>query len=339
MSYCKIPFERIEIVPDGNVFNCCPSWLHEPIGNIFEEQNFEKIWNSAAARKIRSTMINNTYERCNHDYCLYLLRGVFKPVKKEEGEYNNDGGADPQKTVLDRGPTIMALNYDPTCNLHCKSCRGRVITLSKEKTEFLMKFQKKLLETSLFQNVRELIVTGNGDAFASKVCMSLLQSIDEKRFPNLKITLRTNGVLFTPGNWEKIRSAHYAINLVKISVDAATKATYGEVRQGGDFDRLLTNLSFISGLKVNKDLKLEAVFLMQKENYKEMPMFVELMKKYNFDTVSFTKINNWGTYTDEEFREVAIHRKEHTLYKAFRDILKHPMLKDPIVSTDMPGVQ
>jgi MoaA/NifB/PqqE/SkfB family radical SAM enzyme len=325
--YCRIPFERIEIVPDGDVFNCCPSWLHKPIGNIFTEPDFDRIWNSKTAQILRSSMLEETYEFCNHEYCSFLLNGDFTPLKNKNETHRSTGGF--QETILSDGPAIMALNYDPTCNMYCKSCRGRMITLSKEKMEFLLKFQENLLKTSLFQNVRELIVTGNGDPFASKIHMTLLQDINEQRFPRLGITLRTNGILFTPENWGKISTSHYAIDLIKVSIDAAAKETYRNVRHGGDFDKLLKNLSFMAGLKQTKILKLQAVFLVQQENYREMPMFVELMESFNFDSVHFAKINNWGTYTEEEFRQAAIHRKDHPERENFLEILRNPILQIP----------
>jgi len=330
--YCKIPFERIEIVPDGNVFNCCPSWLDKPIGNIFDEPDFGKIWNSNTAQILRSSMLEETYEFCNHEYCPFLLKEIFKSPKDKIETHRCAGNS--QETILSYGPVIMALNYDPTCNLFCKSCRGHMFGLSREKVEFLLKFQGNLLKTPLFQNIRELIVTGNGDPFASKVHMTLLQDINEQRFPHLGLTLRTNGILFTPQNWEKISTSHYAVDLIKVSIDAATKGTYRNVRYGGDFDKLLKNLSFMAELKQTKKIKLQAVFLVQQKNYREMPIFVELMQSFNFDSVHFTKINNWGTYTEEEFRQVAIHRKDHPEWETFLKILSHPILKDPVVSID-----
>lgn len=333
MSYCKIPFKKVVIAPDGSVFSCCGSWLHKPIGNIFKKKDFKKIWNSKTAQIIRASMINQTYEFCNHEFCPFLLKDKFKPVKKKSSTSNST--INTQKTILNHGPRLMILSYDPTCNLSCKSCRSHIIALSKRKIKFLLKFQANLLKTSLFSSIRELTLTGRGDPFASKVCLTLLQNINEQRFPLLKINLMTNGILFTPKNWEKISSAHYAVNIVKISIDAVSKETYSKVRRGGNFDILLKNLEFISRLKQKKEFKLHSCFLMQKDNYKEMPMFVHLMKKFNFDRVAFLKINNWGIYTEEEFKLVAIHRKGHPEREHFLEVLKSPILKDPIVTIHM----
>jgi len=332
-NYCRNPFLYVVITPKGDVFTCCDSWLPKPIGNIFNEPDFEKIWNSETAQAIRLTMLNETYEFCNREYCPFLLRGHFKPVKINLGT-SAENKEEREKIYLLNGPRRLAVSYDPTCNLHCKSCRNLVTTLNKEKTDSMLKFQENLLNSPFFSNIRELILSGTGDPFAGKVCLSLLQSINERRFPYLRITLMTNGILFTPQNWEKISNSHYAIHHIKISIDAATKETYEKLRRGANFDILLDNLKFISRLKRQKEFKLQAVFVMQKENYREMPGFVELMKKYDFDYISFVKLNNWGTYTKEEFRQAAIHRQEHPEHEIFLETLKNPVLNDRKVFID-----
>jgi MoaA/NifB/PqqE/SkfB family radical SAM enzyme len=334
MSYCKQPFEKVLIGAPGYVRTCCPSWLPIAIGNIFKEQDFNKIWNSKTAQKVRASMINETYEFCNHDYCPFLIHNRFKPSKKNT-TYDNNSTTNAQKTVLSNGPVEMNLCYDNTCNLYCKFCRNHIITASKERTEFLLKFQENLIKTPLFKDIRRLILAGQGEVFASKVYLSLLKSINKKRSPKLRVTLLTNGVLLTPANWEKISNAHYAIDTISISVDAAAKKTYNKVRRGSNFDILLNNLKFLSELKKNKDLKIIATFVMQKQNYKEMPAFVNLMKNYSVDEFYFQKIINQGTYTEEEFRQAAVHRKDHNEHNAFLEILRNPVLKKPGINIQM----
>jgi MoaA/NifB/PqqE/SkfB family radical SAM enzyme len=326
MSYCKFPFEKIVIGMQGDVYNCCSGWLPIVIGNVFKEQDFNKIWNSEVVQAIRISMIDETYKFCNPGYCPYLIKGVYKISGKRA--LSDSHKTKTQDVVLKKGPAIMVINYDPTCNLYCKSCRKRVITLSKEQREWLLKFQADLIESPLFQGVRELIIAGQGEVFASKIYLSFLKSMNKKRFPHLRITLLTNGILFTPENWENISNAHYAINTIKISIDAATKETYAKIRGGGDFDVLLKNLEFISRLKKQKGFKLTANFVMQKENYREMPTFVEMMKTYGIDQFFFSKIVNYKTFSEEEFMDVAVHRKDHPEHSAYLEILRNPIMKE-----------
>jgi len=43
----------------------------------------------------------------------------------------------------------------------------------------------------------------------------------------------------------------------------------------------------------------------------EMPDFVSLGKLLGFDTVYFSQLVNWGTYSEEEFRNRAIYLPAH----------------------------
>lgn len=330
VDYCTLPFEKIVILPSGSVHLCCPVWLSKEIGNIFSGQNFAQIWNSPAAQAIRISMIKHSYEFCNHNYCPYLISDIFKPMNNKDASPASP--AEIKKTILKKGPQIMTIDYDPTCNLRCKFCRVGPITLDSKRTELLLKFQDNLINSPLFQGLRELIIAGQGEVFASKIYLNIIQSINEKRFPHLRITLLTNGVLLTPEMWRKIANAHYAINQIKISIDAATQETYDKLRVGGNFNTLLKNIKFLADLKKTKELKLIAAYVVQKENYREMPAFVKLMKNYDFDIVYFSKLVDYGTYTQEEFTQAAVHQEDHSEYNAFGEILQDPILKSPGVS-------
>jgi hypothetical protein len=48
-------------------------------------------------------------------------------------------------------------------------------------------------------------VTGSGDPFGSKIFRDLLFGIDGSKYPNVKINLQTNGVMFTPKYWKNMK--------------------------------------------------------------------------------------------------------------------------------------
>ena len=203
--------------------------------------------------------------------------------------------------------------------------------MEPERQAQLIKFQDSLLTSDLIRNARRLTVTGAGEPFASKVYMDLFSKINRKELPNIKITLRTNGLLLTPSTWTKIKNMHYAVDMISISVDAATKETYRSIRRGGNFDRLLKNLYFIRGLKKNHPIKLKFNFVVQRGNYREMPQFAQFARRFDADRVAFTKIINLGTFDTDEYNNIGIHLPDHPEYPHFQEILNHPDLQDPIV--------
>ena len=77
-----------------------------------------------------------------------------------------------------------------------------------------------------------------------------------------------------------------------------------------------------------KDKELETVIT---NNFMEMRAFIHLGKLYNADVVSFSKIMNWGTFSEEEYKDRAIHLPEHPCHSKFIDMLNNEIFCDPIV--------
>ena len=130
--------------------------------------------------------------------------------------------------------------------------------------------------------------------------------------------------------WDSLHKINPAMYKISISIDAANENTYRLNRRGGNFKILLENLEFIKKLRNSEDIKqFYLLFVVQKNNYKEMTIFVELGKKFNCDNAAFSKIRNWGTYTKKEYSEIAVHEKSHPEHRDLLEILKNPIFKDP----------
>jgi len=152
--------------------------------------------------------------------------------------------------------------------------------------------------------------------------------------PHLEqITLCTNAQLWTRKMWSTIpKDIQVLVKSASISIDAATAKTYSINRRGGDFENLLENLEFIRELRTHGPLKhLMMSMVVQSNNYKEMRAFIHLGKRYNADVVWFSKIINWGSFSEYEYKDRAIHLPEHPCHSEFIDILNNEIFCDPIV--------
>ena len=291
--------------------------------------DFMEIWNSETAAAIRESIFDGTFRFCNKKLCPRIIEGL---IEEEVIPAELETTIKEKKTHLYTGPEHLSLNYDYSCNLYCKSCRNQRRIMDRDSADKLIEFQDSLLKSNIFKGVRRLTITGAGEPFASRVFMNLLSKIDSSKHPNLKITLRTNGNLLTPKNWQRIENAHFAIDAISISMDAATEKTYHLLRRGGNFKKLLTNLEFLKMVKETKKIKVGLNFVVQKNNFKEMPKFVKLAKKFHCDEVAFTQLMDRGTYSQEEFSEYAVHQPEHPDSRKLKKIMGKPIFKDPIVS-------
>ncbi len=327
--FCKKPFEFFEVASNGNVFCCCPGWLPKPIGNL-QTNDFMEVWNSDIAQDIRASILDGNFKYCRAKECSLIASNTL-PYKKDISDPYLKETIKNKSTVLKQKPKVLNLSYDRTCNLSCPSCRTKQIVIQGNEYDVKQKLQERLLADGL-DDARKLIVTGSGDPFASRLYRNLLAKLDSSQYPQLKIHLMTNGLLFTQQAWENWHKINKSIRNVRVSIDAASEATYRIVRLGGDFQRLLKNLEFISFLRKTGALDFVSFeFVVQQKNYQEMTQFIKLGKTFDIDRVGFTRIRNWNTFTNPEFKLQTVHSLEHPEHSRFLNILKDPIFEDPIV--------
>lgn len=314
---CTHPFAWCEIHPDGSVFGCCPAWLKTPIGNLLE-QPLAEIWNGPAARGLRRNILNGTFHSCSRKRCPRLATEAPPIMAVAEV-------ADPElRAALERGrvhlpygPKILNLCFDPRCNLSCPSCRRSPVVLDAAGRERIAILVQRLAEQAS-PHVEELIVGGYGDPFGSPAYRELLAAITPDTWPRLRrVGLHSNGQLWDAAAWAERVNLHALVTAAEISIDAATAATYGENRRGGDFDRLLKNLDFIATLPLT--LKFSCV--VQRNNYRELPAFVELARRYGASAY-FSRLVNWGTFARAEFTRRAVHLPDHPEHDELLAILR-----------------
>jgi len=323
--FCSKPFKRAQIARSGLVFFCCQNWLPVPIGNCFTK-TFEEIWNSSVARKIRMTVLDGSLAMCKPELCPAMVSGLVENPRERRGYRRIIRG---KTTELRKGPEQISLNYDFTCDLKCPSCRNHIEVLPEERKNHLILFQKELLESEVFRQVRRLTVSGAGEALASDVFLDLFARISRRRFPKLRITLRSNGLLLTREKWRELANIQYAVDTISVSLDAATEATYERLRQKGVFPTILKNLTDFSFPSSKQSLKLN--FVVQEANFREMPAFVQLARRLGATTVAFTRLLHTDAIPENTFNAMAIHLPTHPRHRELLAILGNPIFSDPIV--------
>lgn len=334
--FCSKPFEWFEVTQlnnRGGVYLCCPSWLDKTVGNL-QEKSVAEIWNGEVAQDIRRSILDGSFEYCNASRCPYLqtqsgsvseVRKVSEPRFKE--------AISKQQTVLPYGPPKVIGTYDQSCNLSCPTCRKEVI-VELDHADEILTIQRKL-EAEALTEAEYLHILGSGDPFGSPFFRKWLQSMRREDMPQLEwIHLHTNAILWTPSMWESISAGvRELVRSTEISIDAATSETYAVNRRGGDFGQLLRNLNFIKQLRQNGPLEsFKVSMVVQTNNFQEMIHFVEIAKDLQVDEVYFSQVVNWGTFTDEEFLQRAVHLPSHPLHESFLDILKDSIFEQDIVN-------
>lgn len=333
--FCSKPFEWFEVTQlndRGGVYLCCPSWLNTPVGNL-QNQSVDEIWNGETAQAIRRSILDGTFSYCNRNRCPYLQTDSG-PVQRVDEVDDQDLRTiiNENLSVLPYGPKKIICTYDQSCNLSCPTCRAAVIVETKHRKEIL-NIQDKLQNEAL-KEADFLHITGSGDPFGSPFFRKWLQTMKLEDMPNLKhIHLHSNGQLWTPKMWDTIsEDVRQLVRSAEVSIDASTADTYAINRRGGEFGKLLENLEFISGLRKSGPLEyLKISMVVQENNFREMPGLVRLGRQLGVDTVYFSQLVNWGTFSDLEFRSRAVHLFPHPERGEFIQLLQDPVFDDPIV--------
>lgn len=327
ISLCMEPINKtMEVFLGGDCYSCCINWLNVPIGNI-KYGSLSDIWNSSIGKLIHLSMCNHTFAFCDLDKC-----------SKKMNEYSNaeilpiDAIVDEKdySIVAQCYPREISVSIDPTCNLFCGSCRKEKVILDKCQRAEIINIGNKI-QQDVMPNVKELKLAGNGEVFASKIYRDILynNSYGEKK----KLDLLTNGQLFTKDNFEPLKNLYSDIKL-SVSIDAAKKETYENVRRGGKWSNIVDNMEYASFLRKEGYIsKLQFNFVYSKINYLEMPEFIRWAKRLGVDSIYFSRILFMpGAMTESEYKSISLHDENGALKSEYEDFFRNDIFKEPIVN-------
>ena len=332
---CANPFVNLE-VHDKTSFLCCPAWVSKKLPKNISPLD---AWNSKEANEIRDSILDGSYRYCDENLCS-LLSGLRDKTAPKVIRPMVDRGKLPdtlQNTINDykQGkpiyPNTVQYSFDYTCNLKCPTCRVEIITANKST---ITKVQKTIeeIEESLGEYVQLLSLTGTGDPFVSVGFKNFLKNFDSSKYPNLYwIHLHTNATKWNKKMWNSMPNVHEYVKSTEVSIDAATQNTYeNKVRLGGKWKDLISNLNYIYTIPTLKHIKTS--FVVQNSNYHEMEDFIKLIVgicKEKSD-IYFSRLINWGTFSEEEFKEHNIFDTSHRNHKDFVNTIKRILPQDKV---------
>lgn len=323
---CPEPFERLDVL-ERSTHQCCASWLHTSAGDLSKSE-WQDVWNSDAAQDIRASIHDGSYRHCNKVACPRIHNGQL--VRAEELAAQSPEWRDiveTQATEMPHGPRIVNLAYDRTCNLSCPSCRTEKFAADAEmRARFEDMQQTRILP--MLKQAETVFITGSGDPFASKNFRRLMEQLGPDDYPDLRFRVMTNAMLFTRREWARFPALHRRVSLLRVSIDAATGPTHELLRRGARWDVLKENLAFAGELRRDGLVSnYQLVFVVQAENYREMGDACDLAERLGADEIFFSRMTNWGTFSDEEYRSKAVFLPTHPEHGAFLGVMADPRLQ------------
>jgi hypothetical protein len=317
----------------------CALWLPYDLNADDDDQNFENVWNGEKIQEIRRSILDGDYKYCSRMLCPSISYDTL-PKKEDISEPDLRDIIDNHKTRIDIKPKNIFLGHDGSCNIACPSCRTSIFVVNRERQDTLDKFAEQIIIPGLGEHETMLLISGDGDPFSSNHYRRLVRSINPKVHSGAKIVFLTNGLLMTPKEWDSLAELHPLILSIGVTVDAATKETYEDVRRPGKWETITANMEFIRNLRLKGELpSFSANFVIQQKNFEEVHDFVELAQDHwKVDHIRFLKLINFGTFSQEQFEENDVADPRHPQYKRFCEIMRHPNLSRPNIDMWMPRV-
>jgi sulfatase maturation enzyme AslB (radical SAM superfamily) len=279
-NICPKPFDTVLIDKMGSCYLCeCTSWLPQSVGNL-HIQSLENILKSPMSKILQTSVADGSYRYCNNKQCTWIIKNDVRNYEKSVPEVAE-----------------IRLAIDDSCNLSCPSCRTHQI-FERDKFQLRKRYQlaDKIIEYVKKQShTINIHVGSDGDPFASLVYRYFIKAI--KDLPNVRFTIQTNGLLIKK-MYHRHAELFEKLDVLNISIDGATKATYEKLRRGGSFDKIIENLESAKTLKQKYGFKFNLHFVVQQDNWREIPLMLELAHRYNVDEIFFNKIQNWNTGID-----------------------------------------
>lgn len=357
--FCDRPWREVQLTGDGSVLMCCEAMLPAAIGNV-RENSAEEIWNGAAAQEVRESILDGSFRYCSRMHCpriccrdlppreaaAPLVAGNFaalpgvRPIgnaylrpPSTASERKTAGGGESAgeiQKVCKHGPQEIVLANDPTCNLACPMCRQDFSGSNPKEVESLETMTSRFL--GLLPGAQTLRLNAAGEVLASKYGRALLKRLTRRDYPNLRFILMSNGQLCNQRAFEEF-DLWGRLSDISISIDAVNEETYRVLRRGGDFQRLLGNLKYLDDLRKNNGeaFTLTFFFVVSARNYKEMPEFVRLARRFHADLVAFYSIRNNAGDTPQEFHQINVESPSHPEHAEFLKVLEAPELQDACV--------
>ena len=319
---CRVPWETMGINSNGEVFVChSPTWVPKFVGNIREATDIYSILNSDIAQDIRREIANNRYYYCNNTLCSFFANKDPQSYAVNTQDTEPSPRTYTENLLVTEIPKNLIFDFDYTCNFKCPSCRTELINWNDHHLI-------RPINNQIADKIKHLVIDqigdqpitirwAGGEPFISEVYLDIFSYIIQTGKLNIQNVIQTNGSYLRS---KVVTGLLPYISELRISFDAGTAETYAKTRVNGNWHKLLENVRYIKEQieEVHSNTRLTADFVVQADNYHEIPEFVRICNELGINNINLQKMWNWGTWSAEEFARKNIYNSEHPDYEKLK---------------------
>jgi MoaA/NifB/PqqE/SkfB family radical SAM enzyme len=273
---CDFPYNSVTINSRGECYPCfCEGYLPYCIGNVMEYDSLHHLFANPVARMVQQDVDDKKFTWCAVDSC-----GIYNGNLQRKDNYE------------------LWITIDPSCNLACPSCRRekKMYTQGPEFDRSQAILDRVISWLQDFPHPVTVNLTTDGDPLASHIFRPLIKNYQPG--PKQRFRLTTNGLLMKKLLPDSTLLPH--IDIFSISIDAASKQVYEDVRRPGKWENILENLDWLRDHRDSAVVKPQVllIFVLQNNNYQDLPAFARLVNDYGFRG-QVSQLVNWYTWSQE----------------------------------------
>lgn len=315
MKMCDQAVYAQVINNDGEVRLC--GWAgNYRIGNLIDN-SFEELFANEKTKKFMDSLSKKTYDYCVEFECPYQGNNAIKDHLIDLYEYPSV-------------PKKLSLSYDNRCNYKCTCCPvhdNSQIDLKKQQ-----KIENEIIK--ILPKVSELSANGCGEFFCSDSIIKVINAWEPKDKDNATFGLETNGSLFTPQNWNKIKKVgNYNLD-VSITVMSFDEKDY-QFLSGTQLpvSTIINNLRFVKELKDQGIVNhFTIATVVQERNFRTLPEFTHrCLEEFGADRVRIRRFLPQRAMDENIEWFFDVRNEKHPYHKEFLEVMSDPIFKNPRV--------
>ena len=189
-------------------------------------------------------------------------------------------------------PSSVMIELNNTCNLHCQMCG----TTSARRKKGMMDFNEyhHLIQEIGTLGIRNITLYTHGEPL---LYPHLPQAIGLAKAQGITVSISTNGNLLSETLGSELLDA--GLDVLRYSIEGASKSSYERIRRGGNFDRLLVHMQQFKRLRDQRRAKtaIHLNTIVMAETEPELKEFIQLYSPL-VDSMHFSVLSNQaGSYT------------------------------------------
>lgn len=192
-------------------------------------------------------------------------------------------------------PLFLVIETVNTCNLKCIMCFRH--EMPKQKTSVMsMELYERILSEAFNYNCPSLSLNWNNEPLLDPYLPERISIA--KKYGFFDIRINTNANLLSPEKAEQLIDA--GLTRLSASIDAVTAEAYAKIRIGGDYNKVVSNLTNFLDIRNRKGAKLpllRCTFVRIRENEDELAAFI----KFWDGKADYSSIQSYIPHTPKEW--------------------------------------